>query len=110
MFPTTCPHLASESIEAWSTTQPIPVITRKMLREWSRSRSHTGPKRVRGGRRLSDEPFSYKYLVANTIITTPDQSAIALPKSDPRWVPGLEPLYRQIHRTRILADAMLNEC
>ena len=82
-------------------------MTRKMLREWLRSRSQTGPKRVRGGRRLSAEPFSYKYLVANIITTTPVQSAIALPKNEPIWVRGLETLYRQIHKMRILAEAML---
>jgi hypothetical protein len=42
--------------------------------------------------------------------TTPDQSAIALPKNDPRWVLGLETLYRQIHTMRILPEAMLSEC
>ena len=51
----------------------------------------------------------YKYLVANTMTTTPDQSAIALPKNQ-QWVLGLETLYRQIHKVRIPAEAMLNEC
>jgi len=63
-----------------------------MLREWSRSRSQTRLKWCRGGRRLSADPFSYKYFVANIMTTTPDQSAIALPKNDPRWVLGLETL------------------
>jgi hypothetical protein len=45
-----------------------------------------------------------------TMTTTPDQSAIALPKNEPIWVPGLETLYRQIHTMRIPAEAMLNEC
>jgi hypothetical protein len=44
------------------------------------------------------------------MITTLDQSAIALPKNDPIWVPGLETLYRQIHTVRILPEAMLSEC
>jgi len=81
-----------------------------MLREWSRSRSKPRLKWCRGGRRLSADPFSYKYLVANIMTTTPDQSAIALPKNDPIWVPGLETLYRQIHKMRILTEAMLSEC
>jgi hypothetical protein len=56
------------------------------------------------------EPVSYKYLVARTITTTPDQSAIALPKNEPRWVPGPEALYRPIHSRRIPAETRLNEC
>lgn len=59
---------------------------------------------------LQDGTLSYKYLVANTMTTTPDQSAIALPKNEPRWVLELETLYRQIHTMRIPAGAMLNEC
>ena len=54
--------------------------------------------------------LSYKYLVTSTMTTTPDQSAIALPKNEPRWVLGLETLYRQIHKMRIPAETMLNEC
>src|SRR5713101_7903387 len=81
-----------------------------MLSEWSRSRSRAGRRRLRGGRRLSAEHFSYKYLVANTMTTTPDQSAIALPKNEPIWVLGLETLYRQIHNMRMLVEAMLSEC
>src|ERR1700730_3482391 len=81
-----------------------------MLREWSRSRSQMGLKRFRGKRRLSLDPFSYKYLVANIMTTTPDQSAIALPKKEPTWVLGLETLYRQIHSMRMLTEAMLSEC
>ena len=42
--------------------------------------------------------------------TTPDQSAIALPKNDPTWVLWLDTLYKQSHRTRMLAAGMLNEC
>jgi hypothetical protein len=42
--------------------------------------------------------------------TTPDQSAMALPKNEPRCVLGLETLYKQIHRPRMLPEAMLNEC
>jgi len=42
--------------------------------------------------------------------TTPDQSAIALPKNEPLWVRGLETLYSQTHKIRILAEAILNEC
>jgi hypothetical protein len=83
---------------------------RKRLRECSPSSRRTGLKRFRGGRRLSAEPFSYKYLVAITMTTTPDQSAIALPKNEPIWVLGLETLYRQIHKRRIPVEAMLNEC
>src|SRR5713226_440047 len=75
MFPTTCPHLASESIAAYSAIQPTPVISRKMLREWFRSRSRKGLSKPCGGRRLSAEPRSYKYFVATTMTTTPDQSA-----------------------------------
>jgi hypothetical protein len=81
-----------------------------MLRDWSRSSCRMGPKRARGGRRLSAEPLSYKYLAAHTMTTTPDQSAIAFPKNEPLWVLGLETLYRQIHKMRIQVEAMLNEC
>src|SRR5512141_3488533 len=88
----------------------MPVMTRKMLREWLRSRAKAGPRRLRGGRRLSAEPVSYRYLVARTITTTPDQSAMALPKNEPRWVPGPERLYRPIHSRRIPAETRLNEC
>ena len=88
----------------------MPVTMRKRLREWLRSRCRMGLKVFRGGRQLSAEPFSYQYLVAMTMTTTPDQSAIALPKNEPIWVPGLETLYRQIHTMRIPAEAMLNEC
>jgi len=42
--------------------------------------------------------------------TTPDQSAIALPKNEPTWVRGPKILYRQIHKMRMLAEAMLSEC
>src|SRR4029434_1473380 len=41
MLPTTWPHLASESIEAYSAIHPTPVITRKILREGSRNLSQT---------------------------------------------------------------------
>jgi hypothetical protein len=42
---------------------------------------------------------SYKCLVSNTIITPPDQSAMALPKNDPMCVFGSETVYGTIHET-----------
>src|SRR5258706_627826 len=85
-------------------------MTRKMLSEWSRRRIQMGLNRLFGGRRLSADPVSYRYLVEKTMTTTPDQSAMALPKNEPRWVWCPETLYRQIHNMRTPAEARLSEC
>src|SRR5579872_6979560 len=81
-LPTTWPHLLPVSILAKSTTQPIPVTSKKILKEWSRRSSRAGLSGLFGSRRLSAEFLSYKYFVAKSITTTPDQSAIAFPKNE----------------------------
>src|SRR5437867_3518115 len=43
ILPTTCPHFDSESIQAYRAIHPIPVINKKILREWSRKRWYIGP-------------------------------------------------------------------
>src|SRR5690242_9914290 len=63
-----------------------------------------------GGRRLSAEPFSYRYFVARTITSNPVQSAMAFPKNEPIWVLGSETLYRRTHKASTAAEVMLNEC
>src|SRR2546421_2538698 len=88
----------------------MPVAIRNRVSEWSRSHSRRGPSSGGWGERLSAEPFSYRYLVATTVTTTPVQSAMAFPKKEPMCVCGLERLYSTIHRTRIETAAMLNEC
>jgi hypothetical protein len=49
------------------------------------------------------------YLVASTVTTTPDQSAIAFPKNDPTCVLGSEKIYRTIHKIRIATAATPRE-
>ena len=53
-----------------------------MLKEWS-IKTWMNALRSRGGFLLSEDPRSYRNLVASTVTTTPDQSAIAFPKNDP---------------------------
>src|SRR5437588_1351173 len=85
-------------------------MRRKIVSEWSRTRSSIEGTTSFGGRRLSAEPFSYRYLVARTITSNPVQSAIAFPKNDPIWVLGSETLYREIHSANTAAELMLSEC
>src|ERR1700686_3600199 len=94
----------------YNATQQAPVTTRKMLSECFSSFPHRFSSQSLGGFRLSFEPFSYKILVANTVTTTPDQSAMALPKNEPRCVLGSEKMYRQIHSSKIPIETMLSEC
>src|SRR6185312_10222148 len=83
ILPTTCPHFDSESECANSSTQPTPVITRKIVSECSCKASRNRLCHLWRGRLLSCDPRSYKYLVPSSITTTPVQSAIALPKNEP---------------------------
>jgi hypothetical protein len=42
MLPTTCPYLPSESSFTYRAIHPIPVSSKKIVREWSSSRSIKG--------------------------------------------------------------------
>src|ERR1035437_4330108 len=90
MLPTTCPHLLPGSIAQNATTQPMPVITRKMVSECSRRNSKTAEGNLPFGCLLSAEPFSYRNFVITIVTKTPVQSAMAFPKNEPMWVEGLE--------------------
>jgi hypothetical protein len=110
IFPTTCPHLDSESILAKKITQPIPVIARNIVNEWSRRNSHRGFSIVFGSGALSADPFSYKRWLASTVTTIPSQSAIAFPKKDPTCVCSFDTRYITIHKINIPLDTRLSEC
>src|ERR1017187_696402 len=88
MLPTTCPHRLPVSMRRKAHPHPIQVITRNTVSECSRRNSSTGDFQMPFGFLLSADPFSYRCLVMRTVTSTPVQSAIALPKNEPRWVDG----------------------
>src|SRR5450631_4211656 len=88
MLPTTCPQRLFVSIRRKTHTHPIQVITRNTVSECSRRNSSTGDFHFPFGFLLSADPLSYRCLVISTVTSTPVQSAMALPKNEPRWVSG----------------------
>src|SRR5205085_4166220 len=109
IFPTTCPHLEFASECANRITQPAPVNTRKIVREWASSTFWIGRINRFGIFRLSAEPTSYMNLVATTVTTKPVQSAMALPKNDPQWVFWSEWLYSTIQPRSTSPDIIVKE-
>ena len=91
----------------------ITIIARAEKKISGNVRSHSRAGEIKplagGQRRLSAEPFSYRYLVAKIVTTTPTSPRWRFPKNDPRCVLG-SGAYRPIHKTRIESEAMLSEC
>src|ERR1022692_529010 len=90
MLPTTCPQRLLGRMARNAITQPMPVTSKNNVSECSRRNSFSADGNLPLGCLLSAEPFSYRYLVMTTVTTTPVQSAMALPKNDPRWVSGFD--------------------
>lgn len=83
---TTCPQRLFVSILRKTYTHPSQVVARNTVSECSRRNSRVGELYFPRGCLLSADPFSYTCLVMITVTSTPDQSAMALPKNEPRWV------------------------
>src|SRR5271157_5763157 len=87
-LPTTCPQRLFASMRLKANAHAAPVITRNTVSEWLRKNSRVGDFHVLVGFLLSADPLSCRCLVKMTVTSTPDQSAMALPKNEPRWVEG----------------------
>src|SRR3954452_6340853 len=109
-LPTTCPQRLFGSCMANSIAKATPLSTRKIEREWSSTNFRAGVRPLSFGRRLSREPFSKHTFVTRIVITTPLQSAMALPKNEPTCFCGSESTYRTAQVSVMDPAMMLSEC